>query len=69
MFEKNYDQYIEIDLVNLTEITGIATQGRSYSGGKEYAKDYKISYRKDGGEWDFFKKEDKTVKVNLMEIW
>ena len=69
MFEKNYDQYIEIDLVNLTEITGIATQGRSYSGGKEYAKDYKISYRKDGGEWDFFKKEDKTAKVNLIEIW
>ena len=67
--EKNYDQYIEIDLVNLTEITGVATQGRSYSNGAEYAKDYKISYRKDGGEWDFFKKEDETVKVNLIEIW
>ena len=49
--EKNYDQYIQIDLLNLTNITGIATQGRSYSNGKEYARNYKISYSRDNGTY------------------
>ena len=61
--EKNYDQYIQIDLVNLTKITSIATQGRSYSGGREYVEDYKISYRRDGGLWIFYQGKDQTVKV------
>ena len=66
--EKNYDQYIQIDLFNLTKITGIATQGRSYSGGREYAKDYKISYRRDGGIWNFYGVKNQTVKVNFINI-
>ena len=66
--EKNYDQYIQIDLVNLTEITGIATQGRSYLGGREYAEDYKISYRRDGGIWNFYGGKNQTVKVNFTNI-
>ena len=68
MNEKNYDQYIQIDLLNLTKITGIATQGREYLGGIEYVKDYKISYRRDGGIWYFYQGKDQTVKVNLIEI-
>ena len=64
--EKNYDQYIQIDLLNLTKVTGIATQGRSYSRGREYAKDYKISYRRDGGIWNFYHGKDQTVKVNFI---
>ena len=66
--EKNYDQYIQIDLLNLTKITGIATQGRSYSGGREYAKDYKISYRIDDGIWYFYGGKNQTVKVNFINI-
>ena len=66
--EKNYDQYIQIDLLNLTNITRIATQGRSYAGGREYAKDYKISYRRDGGLWNFYQGKDQTVKVNFINI-
>ena len=66
--EKNYDQYIQIDLLNLTKVTGIATQGRSHSGGKEYAKGYKISYRRDGRIWGFYREKDQTVKVNFINI-
>ena len=66
--EKNYDQYIQIDLLNLTKITRIATQGRSYSGGREFARDYKISYRRDGGIWGFYRGKDQTVKVNFINI-
>ena len=67
--EKNYDQYIQIDLLNLTKITGIATQGREFFGGIEYVRDYKISYRtEDGGVWDFYRGKDQTVKVNLIEF-
>ena len=65
--EKNYDQYIQIDLLNLTKITGIATQGRDFLGkGAEYTKDYKISHSRDGEKWNFY--GGKTVKVNLIEI-
>ena len=66
--EKNYDQYIETDLLNLTEITGIATQGRSRSEGREYTKDYKISYSRDGGTWYFYGGKNQTVKVNFIDI-
>jgi hypothetical protein len=66
---KNYDQYILIDLLNLTKITRIATQGRQYNGGREWAKDYKLSYRKDGGIWYFYKGKDQAVKVNLMKMF
>ena len=68
MNEKNYDQYIQIDLLNLTKITGIATQGREYRNGREYVRDYKISYRRDGGAWYFYRGKDQTVKVNLIDI-
>ena len=51
---RNYDQYIQIDLMNLTNITGIATQGRHPSGGTEHVKDYSISYSKDSLNWTFY---------------
>jgi hypothetical protein len=66
--EKNYDQYIQIDLLNLTKITKIATQGREYNGGIERVKGYKISYRKDGGIWHFYPGKDQAVKVNLIKM-
>ena len=66
--ERNYDQYIQIDLLNLTKITRIATQGRELSKKMEYVKDYKISYRRDGGVWYFYRENDETVKVNLIDI-
>ena len=66
---KNYDQYIEIDLLNLTKVTRIATQGREYNEGIEWVKDYKIQYRKDGGVWYFYKGKDQAVKVNLIKMF
>ena len=66
--ETNYDQYIQIDLLNLTKITGIATQGREHAGGREFVRDYKISYRRDGGIWNFYQEKDQTVKVNLIDF-
>jgi hypothetical protein len=66
--EKNYDQYIQIDLLNLTKITRIATQGREYNGGTEMVKDYKIQYRKYGGVWYFYRGKDQAVKVNLIQL-
>ena len=60
--KKNYDRYIEIDLLNLTKITGIATRRR------EYVYHYKISYRRDGGIWNFYQGKNQTVKVNFIDI-
>jgi hypothetical protein len=62
---RNYDQYILIDLLNLTKITGIATQGRECNGGREWAKDYKLFFRKDDAPWYFYRRKDQDVKVNF----
>ena len=68
--ERNYDQYIQIDLVTMTTITGIATQGREHRGGTEYVEDYKISYSKDSLNWIFYKEKDlmstNKTKVSIM---
>ena len=69
MNEKNYDQYIQIDLLTLKKITGIATQGQEHLEGIECVRDYKISYRRDGGVWNFYQEKDRTTKVNLIEFF
>ena len=61
--EKNYDQYIMIDLLNLTKITGIATQGRQFQNGSEWVKDYELSYSRDGTRWEFYTEQVNPVKV------
>ena len=66
--ERNYDQYIQIDLLKLTKITGIAIQGRQYLREREYVRDYKISYRRDGGVWYFYQEKDENVMVNFIDI-
>ena len=68
---KNYDQYIMIDLLNLTKITGIATQGRQgpKKNGNEWVRDYKLSYRRDDGVWHFYRGKDNSVKVSLIEMF
>ena len=50
------------------KITRIATQGRELSKARDYVRDYKISYRRDVGVWDFYREKDQNVKVNLMDI-
>ena len=42
------DQYIEIDLLKNTKVTGIATQGRKML--TEYVESFQILYRRDGDE-------------------
>ncbi len=59
--KRNYDQYIQIDLLKLTNITRIATQGREHAGGKEYVKDYRISYSKDSLNWIFYRAKDQAA--------
>ena len=67
--EKNYDQYIEIDLLNLTKITRIATQGRQYNGGTQWVMDYKLSYRRDGRVWNFYQGKYQAAMVNLINMF
>ena len=59
--KRNYDQYIEIDLLKLTNITSIATQGREHANGAEYVKDYKISYSNDSLNWIFYREKDQAA--------
>lgn len=54
-YEPSYDQYIQIDLLKVTKITKVATQGRQYARGIEFVRDYKIRFSVDGVTWIFYK--------------
>ena len=65
-----YDEYIQIDLLDLTTITKVATQGRSLSGGTEYVKSYQISYSYDNRDWMYimyYTEKSSNVKVNMVK--
>ena len=46
-FDRKYEQFLQIDLENVTKVTRIATQGRSDK--KEWTKTYTLEYSEDGG--------------------
>ena len=49
---KNEDQYLTIDLVNLTSVTGVGTQGRYDT--QEYTLKYKLQHSQDGDNWETY---------------
>ena len=61
-----YDEYIKIDLLHLTTITKVATQGREFLGGREFVKTYQISYSYDNRKWMYYR-ENSDVKVNMVK--
>ena len=61
-----YDEYIQIDLLHLTTITKVATQGRELAGGKEFVETYQISYSYDNRKWMYYR-ENSDVKVNMVK--
>ena len=65
-YKKNYDQHIQINLLKLTIIAKIATQGREYANGTEHVEDYKISYSNDSHNWMFYK--DQTSHETQVDI-
>ena len=66
--EKNYDQYIQIDLLTLMKITRIATQERELSKTIEYVRDYKISYKRDGGVWNFYREKNQGIDCQITVL-
>ena len=58
-------QYIQIDLLTLKKITGIATQGREALLGCKWANSYKISYRRDNGTWVFYQGKGQQAKARF----
>ena len=62
-----YDQYIQIDLLHLTTITKVATQGREYFSGTEFVKTYQISYSYDNRNWMYYREKSFDVKVNIVK--
>ena len=61
-----YDEYIQIDLLHLTTITKVATQGRELAGGKQFVETYQISYSYDNRKWMYYR-ENSDVKVNMVK--
>ena len=63
--KENYDQYIQIDLLALKEVTRVATQGRKE--GNEFVRNYKISYSYNGQSWVYYK--EKGLATNEDKVW
>ena len=62
----NYDQFVDIDLLYLTNISKIAIQGREYNGGRELVGSYKISYSKNGDDWTFYVYQGKGKPLDTV---
>ena len=62
-----YDEYIQIDLLHLTTITKVATQGRELAGGKQFVETYQISYSYDNRKWMYYREKSSDVKVNMVK--
>ena len=60
--------WLQVDLGQLTTVTGIATQGTCYSG--EWAKSYSVSYSNEPSSWTPYK-ESGNVKVSqrINLVW
>ena len=66
-----YDEYIQIDLLDLMRVTQVATQGRTLNGGMEYAKNFKISSSSNGRKWVDYVDEDhpeRLTKVLMLSV-
>ena len=66
-----FDEYIQIDLLDLMRVTHIATQGRTLNGGTEYTEKFKISSSSDSRKWVDYVGEDhpnRTTKVIMLSV-
>ncbi|XP_062890770.1 discoidin, CUB and LCCL domain-containing protein 1 isoform X1 [Mobula hypostoma] len=66
---RSSEEWLQIDLGERKNITGIVTKGSTNNGYNFYVKTYKISHSKDGGNWRFYRcknsKEDKIFQGNV----
>jgi len=62
--EENKDQYIQIDLLRNTKVTGIATQGRSRN--SEYIEKFQLMYQRDGE--DFFRTYNESGVWKVLNL-
>ncbi|XP_078279183.1 discoidin, CUB and LCCL domain-containing protein 1 [Rhinoraja longicauda] len=62
-------EWLQIDLGERRNVTGILTKGSTNNGYNFYVKTYKISYSKDGKTWRFYKRknsrEDQVFEGNV----
>ena len=59
------DAYLQVDFGEVVVLTGIGTQGSSYSGGS-WLKSYHFSYSVDGNTWVEYKEDSSFHKVNFQ---
>ena len=57
------NQWLQVDLEQLTVITGISTQGRADSGSNQFVKTYIVSYSNDSAQFQPYK-EQNQIKVS-----
>lgn len=59
---KSSNQWLQINLGEITAVTKVATQGRYNS--EDRVKTYKLSYSVDGSHWTWYKQRavDKVIK-------
>ena len=61
---QDFSQYLTIDLGDIMNVTGIATQGRNSP--KEFVREYGISYGSNGLDYADYREIDGSTKVSFV---
>ena len=69
--ETNSNQWLQVDFGNVTIVTGIGTQGRTWDlcdGCENWVKKYKVSYSLDNATFPQYKENGSKVKVHIVSV-
>ena len=57
-------QWLQVDLLNTTRVSGVATQGRNGRSGSQWVTKYKLKYNEGGQAFKFYRRSgDNSDKV------
>ena len=59
------DQYVQVDLLELTHVTGVITQGRE-NHAVQWVTSYKVKYSRDGSSWGTVQDADSADIVSVL---
>ena len=63
------DEWLQVDLGQLVQVCGVATQGDSQFGDDEWVTAFKLFYSEDGATWTTYTDDNGNVVVRFNVIW
>ena len=64
------NQWLQVDLVKITDVTHVATQGRNSHSPVQMVTEYKLQFSDDGASFMFYKRQGESldgVSINILQ--